>query len=449
MTHKIQRRMAILLGLIGLVMVVTVWVGQVTWQRVDRLNERLTTSQFRSFQTADQFRANLQSLNTILFRYQIHQDPADWSKFLLGRQRLDEWIDRQQPLLSTAEERAVLGKINSTYDDYYAAARALEKAAGKVGSSDVMERIEQQTERLIELDNALVGAHRASLNGFLRESHDSLNLLRVLMFGALVVLLALGCALAVVAYLEMVQPLRRKLVETQAIVERQEKLASLGVLAAGVAHEIRNPLTAIKARLFIQQKNLRPGSRESGDAAFIGDEINRLERIIKDFLRFARPSEPDLELVTASKVIQEARELMSPHWCGRGVDLRLGELADSQIRVDRQQIKQVLINLIHNAAESIEGTGTVTLSCREVQRKQNGTGGEGSAVVLEVSDTGRGIPPEIQKRLFDPFFSTKDGGTGLGLSIAARIVEKHAGQIEFQTEPRRGTTFGVILPQAV
>jgi signal transduction histidine kinase len=106
----------------------------------------------------------------------------------------------------------------------------------------------------------------------------------------------------------------------------------------------------------------------------------------------------------------------------------------------------VLINLIQNAADSIGHDGTITLRARLDSKRL--TDHLTDVVVLEVTDTGRGIPPEVQKRLFDPFFSTKDSGTGLGLPIAARIVEKHGGALQYQTQVNHGTTFGIVLPRA-
>ena len=114
--------------------------------------------------------------------------------------------------------------------------------------------------------------------------------------------------------------------------------------------------------------------------------------------------------------------------------------------MDLAQIKQVLINLVQNAADSITQGGTITLRARH--DRKNLPQGETDVVILEVADTGDGIPPEVEKRLFDPFFTTKETGTGLGLPIAARIVEKHGGALQYQTQVNHGTTFGIVLPQA-
>jgi len=210
------------------------------------------------------------------------------------------------------------------------------------------------------------------------------------------------------------------------------------MLAAGVAHEIRNPLTAIKAALFIQQKKFRPGSEEYNDVGVVEREILRLERIVNDFLLFARPTEPELAIVLVEQLLSETQKFLAPQLARSNIQLVLDPPAPMQIRADAAQIKQVLINLVQNAADSIEQDGLVKLSARR-DRKNN-------VIILEVADNGKGIPPEIEKRLFDPFFTTKDTGTGLGLSIAASILQKHGGTLQYQTQVHHGTTFGIVLP---
>jgi signal transduction histidine kinase len=235
-----------------------------------------------------------------------------------------------------------------------------------------------------------------------------------------------------------------KLVESRALAERHEKLAALGMLATGVAHEIRNPLTAIKAWLFLQQRHLRPGTPEHADAEVIANEINRLENIVKDFILFARPSDPVFVTVPAGEPMLQAQTLLAPELERAQIRITCAGGQDLPVSIDSRQIKQVLINLIRNAAESIQHDGVITLAARRDTRRLGDRMVE--AVVLEVADTGKGIPPEVEKRLFDPFFTTKETGTGLGLSIAARIVEKHHGVLQYQTQLNRGTTFNIVLP---
>jgi signal transduction histidine kinase len=272
-----------------------------------------------------------------------------------------------------------------------------------------------------------------------------LSYLRYILAASLTLLLLAGGGLAYVVYGGLIAPLRVKLVESEALMARQEKLASLGMLAAGVAHEIRNPLTAIKGWLFLQQKQLRAGTPEFADAEIIGNEINHLERIVKEVLVFARPSDPHFEIVNAAQPMQEVHALLAPPLAQNNIRLVCDTSVAALIRVDAQQVKQVLINLVHNAAESIGRNGLVTLRTRVDTKRLAEQSQE--VVILEVADTGKGMTPEIEKRLFDPFFTTKDAGTGLGLSIAARIIEKHGGALQYQTQVNHGTTFGIVLPR--
>ena len=167
---------------------------------------------------------------------------------------------------------------------------------------------------------------------------------------------------------------------------------------------------------------------------------------MRDVLVFARPSEPHLVTVAADNPLREVQTLLSPQLAGAGIRLVHENSSPAHVRIDPQQIKQVLINLIQNAADSIGQGGTISLRARTESRRLAERATE--AVILEVADTGKGIPPHVEKRLFDPFFTTKESGTGLGLAIAARIVEKHGGSLQYQTQVNHGTTFGIVLPRA-
>lgn len=235
-------------------------------------------------------------------------------------------------------------------------------------------------------------------------------------------------------------------IEDRGVTERQEKLASLGVLATGIAHELRNPLTAIKVRLFSLKASQNSGSSEREDLEVIENEINRLESIVREFLQFARPADPDLQTMRIGEFLRGVRELLVSDLATRSIDLELEILDDELVQVDPNKMKQVLINFVQNAADSMEAPGAVLLRSRagrEVVRGQLTP-----VVCIDIMDHGKGMPPEVQKRLFDPFFTTKESGTGLGLPISARIVEKHGGTIQYQTQPGLGTTFTIVLPCA-
>ncbi len=448
MNPRIILRLIVYFATVVLLMALIGWAAQTSWRRIGALHEQLSSKQWKSFQIADRLQQSILGLNNLLLRYAADRDPGDWTNFSTSSQQLGKWLDEQQPILSSQKEQPFLDRISAAYRDYLDAAAALNRRIYGARQSSIrfseFADLEKQSKRILDLGIQLSEAHQQTIDLLQTQNLRSLNILRFELLGSLVILMVVVVWLAIVVYREMISPLQVQLVESRQLVERQEKLASLGMLAAGVAHEIRNPLTAIKAWLYLQQKHLKPGTPEFGDAELIGGEINRLERIVKDFLQFARPSDPQLIIVSAEQPLREAQLLMQPQLEKLGIQIVLEDAVSAQISIDPQQIKQVLINLIQNAGDSIGHEGTVTLRARLDEKRINDR--ELDVVILEVSDTGKGIPPEAEKRLFDPFFTTKDSGTGLGLPIAARIVEKHRGALQYQTSVENGTTFGIILP---
>ena len=441
-------RLVAFITAIAAMVVLIAWTGHSSWRRTRELEENLTRVQQQSFEIADHFQESILELNNSVLRYGMYRDTNEWAKFETGSKRLDTWIDDQRGSLTTENEKQILDLIATNYDYYMAAAHEIEVTIRTNASATTplieFAAFEKQSREILSLAFRLANAHRESKASFLEDSKRSLNYLRFTLLSSLALLLMAGAGLAAVVYRELLAPMKIRLVESQALVERQEKLASLGMLAAGVAHEIRNPITAIKAWLFIQQKNLRPGTAEFEDAQVISAEINRLERIVKDVLLFARPSDPHLVTVGAEESLRDVQTLMAPQLEKSNIRLGFENSVSARVRIDPQQIKQVLINLVQNAAESIGSNGTVSLRARRAHQRLRD--GEQEVVVLEVSDSGKGIPPEVEKRLFDPFFTTKEAGTGLGLSIAARIVQMHGGALQYQTQVNKGTTFGIVLP---
>jgi signal transduction histidine kinase len=451
MNPGIKPRLVVFISAIALVFTAILWTAHTSWQRIRELRERLTSVQLESFIIAEHFQKSILELNNLLLKYEIRPQPQDWVEFIQKSTELNQWIDQEKPKCRSEREIDLLGKLDQAYDGYLGVATNLQVASGMaLPASDALQAfssVKKETDNLLRLGIQLADAHRATLDAFLNESDASLRKLRAVLFSSLCLLLVFGLGLAAITYRDLIAPLRVKLVESRALLERQEKLASLGMLAAGVAHEIRNPLTAIKARLFTQQKVLKPNTPEHADARVIGQEINRLERIVKDFLLFARPSDPERCRISATQPLHEVEALLGKQLQDSGVRLSVdGSDEELLIEVDPQQIQQVLINLVQNAADAIGRNGWVSLRARSDQRPLNGR--IQPVVVLEVADTGKGIAPDVEKRLFDPFFTTKDAGTGLGLPIAARIVQKHGGAVQYQTQVGHGTTFGIVLPRA-
>jgi signal transduction histidine kinase len=436
-------------ALMGLLIVVSIVLSQ---RQAEQLRTQLNIVDSESFGIAEHFKDSLREINNIRFRYTADHDPAAWEQFLNTSRKLDDWLDQEAPrLLTTTHEKDALRQVKSAYDAYLAEASQMHsRDPVKVSPSDALAELSGargESQHLFDLGQALAAAHYESRNQVLGSANSTIAQLRHLVLALLAFLFLLGVALAVLAYRDMIVPLRVKLVETQSLAERHEKLASLGLLAAGVAHEIRNPLTAIKAAVFIQQKKFAPGSTDAADAELVGREILRLERIVTEFLQFSRPAEPVLANLSAQQPLREVRNFLAPELAKKNIRLSLEDSNSLPVKIDGEQIKQVLINLVQNAADSIGHDGAITLRCRTDRKSLSN--GETEVVILEVADTGHGIGPDVEKRLFDPFFTTKPEGTGLGLSIAACIVQKHGGALQYQTQVNRGTTFGIILPRAV
>ena len=415
------------------------------------LRDKLNEVDVQSIGIAEHFKDMLRDGSDKLTRYRVTADPAAWAEFLKANGELGAWIQNEIAGPVTPHEREILEQMDSIYQEYATNVANVQKETMATGPNgnlppDLSAKLSQARRRLFDLGQDLSQAHLDLKKQLLVEAHQMLRRLRATILGSLALLFLCGITLAVFVYRDMIAPLRSKLVETQAAAEQQEKLASLGLLAAGVAHEIRNPLTAIKAALFTQQKKFAAGSPEHSDVKVVEREIVRLERIVNDFLQFARPAEPEPVVMAADLLLMETRLFFTPQLERHRIQINLEPSAPVYVKVDPAQMKQVLINLVQNASESIGQDGVITLRTR-VSRKPL-LNGEASTVIIEVSDTGKGIPVETQKRLFDPFFTTKENGTGLGLSIAARIVQKHGGVLQYQTQVNRGTTFGILLPQA-
>ena len=448
-------RLWILIAALFLVAGGTIYGLFSAWHRIQEVEAKLTTSQIERFQLASEVRRELQSLNNFVLRYALVRDPQQWTQFDKASSDLNHWIDDHSPSLNphspltTEAERQLFKELNQAYDDYLAAAGAVysnaQPALVTPGQLAQLDAFDAQAERMRDLVRQLTEAHRIAQTAFLANATASLASLRGILIASVVLLLALVAAMGWVIYRDTIAPLRTKLVRSQTLLERQQKLATLGTLAAGIAHEIRNPLTSLKARLYTLEKHLQAVPAARKDTDIISAEISRLEHIVQDVLSFARPSDPKLEIIAADTVIREVQGLMSPDLESRGLHLVVESSPELLIRADSGHLKQVLVNLVRNAAEAIDGKGTVTLRTRPARAPFGGR--ETAAVILEVADDGKGIPPEVEKRLFDPFFSTKETGTGLGLPIAARIVEKHGGLLQYQTRPGHGTTFGVVLPR--
>ena len=225
---------------------------------------------------------------------------------------------------------------------------------------------------------------------------------------------------------------------------RSEKLSSVGVLAAGVAHEINNPLTTVLgyAKLLLEGRD--PEDPDRPALELVADEARRVQEIVRCLLDFSRQEPGVVGPISLQELMERTLSLVAPDLRKRQVEVtRRLEMDMPHALADGRRMEQVLVNLITNAAHAMDGGGTLTVSTGQDPAQPG-------RVFLEVADTGHGIPAEDQPRIFDPFFTTKEPGegTGLGLAVSHSIVEEQDGEIQLTSEPGQGSTFRVWLPSA-
>ena len=238
---------------------------------------------------------------------------------------------------------------------------------------------------------------------------------------------------------------RSRRLEVQAV--EAERLAYIGTLASGLAHEIRNPLNALSLNMQMMQEEIATGQAEGASAgrllSITRSEIGRLEGLVTDFLTYARPRPPLREAVAPAALFERVREVLAPDLARlrARVDLR-NETDGARVHGDPAQLTQLLLNLVQNALAAAVDAGRAPWI--ELAALAAGD----AEVALEVSDNGSGIAEEARERVFEVFYSTKKGGTGLGLAIVRRIAQNHGGRVEIESTPGEGATFRVLLPAA-
>ena len=237
----------------------------------------------------------------------------------------------------------------------------------------------------------------------------------------------------------------RHLSRTQDELVRSEKLIALGRLSAGVAHEVRNPLNAMKGAIVYLQRQRADDELVCEYTQLVSEEIDRLSQFVSEFLCFARQSVPKPEPTDINRLIDATRNLFEKEAINRGIRLHNQLAADlPAMAVDPYQMEQVLVNVLLNAMDAMPDGGDITFSSRLLKGQENS--GDSPWVRLTVEDNGTGIPADQLKNVFDPFYSTKDGGTGLGLPISLGVVENHGGRIRITSQEGLGTSVIIEWP---
>jgi len=484
MWNRLNLRVRIYAILIALVFITSVGGVVMVWYtyRMQALLTNVVDKNVAAFQTAEALETALVNQKGFVSYYFLDGDP-DWLRQLgeyrqIFRQRLEE----ARAFAETEEEKEAIQVIAAEYTAYI---RLKDQVISHYDSGEretgakLHQSVRNHFFKILDSCEKYKGLHTQSIEKVRGTSYAEARNLRIIAGTAVLTALCLAVLLAFVLINHILGPLRslvleadrerksgksgnevralrlsvRGLIEdvdqTHFELERSretllqaEKMALVGKLAAGMAHSIRNPLTSVKMRLFSLDRTLDLSATQKDDFQVISEEIRHIDTIVENFLEFSRPPKLKMQKVSPSEVVDLAIQLLKHRLKSYDVGVNvIRKRPLPEIQADPEQLKEVLVNLVVNACEAIEGDGSIL-----IQEEEGFAEPLGRVVVIRLTDNGPGIPDSIQEKVLQPFFTTKEEGTGLGLSIAARIVEEHGGWLDFTSEAGQGATFVITLP---
>ncbi|MDZ7362275.1 MAG: ATP-binding protein [candidate division KSB1 bacterium] len=461
--------------------------------RMQDVTARLLSDNVSSLKAAQELEVALFRMRGLTSNYLLSADPS-WLFNLEERKRESkDWMERARQTARTGKEKAILQTISSLFLEYEQNLNTVVKLSheGKTqeaktlllrNSREVFEKIYQQCEAFVAVNEDYMYATEEKVrhtNGLVRAGMYGLGLGGVLLGGIFGWMISRSIVNPIyelvlkvrdvtgdefvervdVSSVTEIEELDRHvhalinrinramadLEKNRKLLARSEKMAALGKVAASVAHEIRNPLTAIKMLIYSLREELTTDDEKRKDLAVVLKEIDRLERFVQNFLQFARPPDPILTATNVRETVHDTLTLLAPRLQQNRIEVNEVHRSDHQnILADADQVKQVVMNLILNAIEEMPNGGRLTTET--LRTRATGGDGEKEWLQIRISDTGKGIPAELLDSIFDPFVSGRKNGIGLGLSVAYQIATRHQGWIEATNNKNGGATFTVCLP---
>ncbi|MFH1297572.1 MAG: ATP-binding protein [Bacteroidota bacterium] len=461
--------------------------------RVQDTNTEIIEENISNIRAAKELEITLHGIRAISLNYIIDKD-SSWVERLRAKEsEFARVLENAKESANTAEENLLIqqiGALFSNYEQNLNIALSFEKQGDLLkanawlvhGSRNLINTIEDKC-------TALVLSNQNSQADYETRIHRNNDIIRTAMYwfgvGGLILGLILGWLVArillnpiyklvlkvrdaagseVVEHIRMspgkelqeidlhinrmiyrINQAHEDLRRNQQLLEKSSKLAAVGRIAPAIAHEIRNPLAAIKMLIYSMKEEEEMNEEKAYDLKVILGEISRVENFLQSFLQYARPVEPQLKEIEVRSVIREMIHVMIPRMKQHRIELLESHQTDQIfLQSDTDQLKQVLMNLLLNAIEAMDEGGILTVSTEVVREKLKQEPVDWLRITI--SDTGSGIPAEVKELLFDPFVKGKPSGTGLGLSISQRIIELHHGWIGASNNPDKGATFTIHLP---
>lgn len=404
---------------------------------LQKVSNAIMKENVSSLKAAEELELALLNQKGMVSSYFLDGNPA-WLRTLEDRKKdFNSWFKKSQDVALTDNEKNILQDVAILYKAYD---RQRNKAIQLYQSGNTPEAknillndmkisidiLYQKCEDLILANETLIAKAEVVSRG---------NVVRMtaIIWSTIVITLMLGS----VTGLFISRRINEQLV-------RAAKLASLGQLSANVAHEIRNPLTSIKMRLYSLKEESKRNLPFSEDLNVINEEIRRMEGTVTNFLDFARPPELNLRTEDIGQILEGTINLIAPKAHSQNIIIQKQLHGfPLELEIDKEQMRQVFLNIMLNAIEAMPGGGTLKIGTANSEDKK-------SSRVLEIgiSDTGMGILPEIKNKVTEPFFTTKAEGTGLGLFIASRILKMHKGSLDIDSQSGQGTTITIRIPVA-
>jgi signal transduction histidine kinase len=428
-----------IIGAFLAIAVLSIFVGYfafIATNNLQKVSKAIMKENVSSLKAAEELELALLNQKGLVASYFLDSNPL-WLKTLEEKKKdFEVWFKRAREVALTDNEKKILRDIQALYKDYdnqrNRATRLFQTGnpadAKRILLGDMKNSIDllyQKCEDLILANEFLIAEAEASSQG---------NVIRmtVLIWTTIAFTLFLG---GLMGFL-----IARKINEQ---LVRSAKMASLGQLSANVAHEVRNPLTSIKMRLYSLQEGLKDSKKFKDDISVISEEIKRLERIVKNFLDFARPPELSLQLCSIDQILESISNLLEPKIHSQNIKIqKKTNSALPEVEMDKEQIRQAFLNIMLNAVEAMPHGGILEITESLIEHSDTAK----SILEVQIKDTGYGIDSDLKNKLFEPFITTKEQGTGLGLFIASRIVQKHKGSVNIASHPGKGTTVIVKLP---
>ena len=481
---SISLRSRIYLILIALVFISLVGGVVLVWYtyQMEKLLASIISRDLTAYRTAEALEVALINQKGFVSYYFLDGDP-NWLRQLGEHRQI--FRAKLNLSISNAEKEEVkknLELIQSEYQAYIGSKDRVidyykngEREAGAI----LHQKVRRHFFKILDLCEDYKNIHTSRIIQVSAKTHIQASKLRVIAWTAMLFIFCLATLLAFVLANQILKPIHRLAMEadrekgslkskdeikaldhsvrdliedvdhTQSELKKSrehllqtEKMALVGKLAAGMAHSIRNPFTSVKMRLFSLSRSLDLSGPQEEDFEVISQEIRQVDTIVENFLEFSRPPKLKMQPISPSTVVDAAIQLLEHRLKSYDVTIKVNRKdLLPKIQADPEQLKEVLVNLVINACESMENGGLIVIN-----EERTYTPPLGQVAVIRLSDNGPGIPDSIQDKILQPFFTTKEEGTGLGLSIAARIVEQHGGWLDLSSKESEGTTFILTFP---